>query len=213
MDKHIEVQFGKWIEEGFMLYKSNFVTLVLAAIILVALSGLTMLILLPPLTAGFILLTLRMLDGETPPPGAGTVFNGFTCFFNALLFMLIWGVVTLAGVTILGWFPVIGQLAALFFSYSLQALLIFAMFLIADRKMGFWEASTQSMDIVKADFWPFLGLTIVASVIGSIGAIAFGVGVVLTLPLAFCILSVAYRSVFTEAETTPKETPRLDNTP
>lgn len=213
MNNHVEVQFGKWIEGGFNLYKENLTTLVLAAIILVALSALTMLILMPPLTAGFILLTLRMIDRETPPPGATAIFNGFSCFFNALMFMLIWGIVMMAGFSILGWFPFIGQLASLFFCYSLQALLVFGLFLIAEQNMGFWPASTQSMDIVKANFWPFLGLTIVSSVIGGIGFIVFGVGVVLTLPIHFCIMTVAYREVFTRTNDAPKEISRLETTP
>lgn len=208
MSQPVEVPFVKWIEDGFILYKSHFATLVLAALIMLALSTLTLLILLPPLTAGIILLTLRLADGETPPPGAGAVFNGFSVFFNALLFMLIWGGVTLAGVFLMGWFPVIGQLAALFFSYSIQALLVFGMFLIADRRIGFWEASTQSMNIVKTNFWPFLGLTIVASVIGGIGAIAFGIGVIFTLPMNFCILAVAYRDVCKAAGTDMAEVKR-----
>ena len=200
MDNHVEVQFGQWIDEGFKLYKANFATLVLAALILVALSGVTMLILLPPLTAGFILLILRIMDGETPPPGPGTVFSGFSVFFNALVFMLIWGCVILLGVMIVGWVPLIGQVASVFFSYAIQALLVFGMFLIADRKMGFWEASTVSMDVVKANFWPFFGLTIVSSVIGGIGSLVFGIGVVLTLPIGFCIIAVAYRTIWgTEA--------------
>jgi uncharacterized membrane protein len=210
MNKPIEVPFGRWIEEGFSLYKSNFTTLILAALILVLLSGLTMLILLPPLTAGLILLTLRIMDGETPPPGFGAVFNGFSFFLNALLFMLVWTGVCLLGMAMVGWFPVIGHLAALFFSYALQALLVFGMFLIVDRNMGFWEASTVSMDTVKPGFWPFLGLTIVASVIGGIGAIAFGIGIVLTLPLGFCILAVAYRDIFKKTGPATEEEPRLE---
>ncbi len=213
MSTPVDVQFGKWIEDGFRLYKSNFTTLILAALVLIILSGLTLLVLLPPLTAGFILLTLRMLDGESPPPGFGDIFNGFSCFFNALLFMLIWGGIIMAGVVLVGWIPVLGQLASLFFSYAVQTLLVFGMFLIADRQMGFWEASTTSMDIVKANFWPFLGLTIVASVIGGIGAIAFGIGVFLTLPINFCILAVAYRAVFANPVTASGDSPRLETTP
>ncbi len=211
MENQVEVQFGPWIDEGVKLFKANFFTLVVAAILLVALSSLTMMILMPPLTAGFILLTLRLFDGETPPPGPGTVFSGFSVFFNALLFMLIWGVIMILGVLILGWFPLIGHVAALFFTYALQALLVFGMFLIADRNMGFWEASTTSMDVVKANFWPFLGLTIVTAVIGSLGAILLGIGIVLTLPLGFCILTVAYRAVF--GNTTDMVEEQLRTTP
>jgi uncharacterized membrane protein len=41
-----------------------------------------------------------------------------------------------------------------------------------------------------------LGFAIVSNLIGSIGAIACGIGVVFTLPIQACILTVAYRDVF-----------------
>ena len=39
-------------------------------------------------------------------------------------------------------------------------------------------------------------LSLVAGIIGSIGAIAFGIGIVFTIPIQGCILAVAYREVF-----------------
>jgi len=212
MTKRVEVQFGKWIDAGFALYRANFLTLVLAAALLVALSSLTLLILLPPLTAGFILLVLRLIDGESPPPGPAAIFNGFSCFFDALLFMLLWGIIGVTGAFILGIFPIVGQVASLFFSYALHTLLVFSMFLIAERQMNFWRASLASMAMIQENFWPFLGLTIVASVIGTIGAFLFGFGIILTLPIAFCILAVTYRAVFNASADTPPDLVRLKTT-
>jgi uncharacterized membrane protein len=62
--------------------------------------------------------------------------------------------------------------------------------------MEFWPACQQSINAVKTNFWPFFGLSAVAGFIGSIGALAFGIGIVLTLPIQGCILTVAYRDVF-----------------
>jgi uncharacterized membrane protein len=205
MNDPIEVPFGKWIDAGFSLYKANFKPLVLASLILIVLSSLTMFILLPPLTAGLIMIILKAMDGEAPPTGIGAVFNGFSCFLNSLLFMLVWTVIGMVGMAMVGWIPLIGQAAALFFSYILQALLVFGMFLIVDRKMGFWEASTVSMDTVKPGFWPFLGLTIVASVIGGIGVFFFYFGLALTLPIGFCIIAAAYRDIFKKTDPAPEE--------
>ena len=73
---------------------------------------------------------------------------------------------------------------------------MFGLFLIVDQQMQFWPASRRSIDMVKSNFWPFFGLSIVAGFIGGIGAIAFGIGVVLTIPIQGCILAVAYREVF-----------------
>jgi hypothetical protein len=53
---------------------------------------------------------------------------------------------------------------------------MFGIFLIVDKQMNFWPASMESINTVKTNFWPFFGLSAIASIIGSIGAIAFGNG-------------------------------------
>ncbi len=192
----VEVQFGQWIEQGFSLYKANFGLLVLATLVAFVLSTVTLGILAGPFFAGLLMITLRLVDGTEPPPAVGDVFGGFSCFLHSFLFVLVWFVVMLIGATLLGLVPCVGQIASVFFSYALQALLLFALFLIAEHKMDFWSASTRSIEVVKTNFWPFLALTIVVGIIGSLGAIACGIGIVFTAPIAFCVYTVAYREVF-----------------
>ena len=110
--------------------------------------------------------------------------------------MVTWGLAILIGSFILSLFPVIGQLLSLFLAYTAQAFLMFGLFLIVDKQMNFWPASQLSIQTVKTNFWPFLGLSAIASIIGSIGAIAFGIGIVLTVPIQVCILAVAYEEIF-----------------
>jgi uncharacterized membrane protein len=105
----------------------------------------------------------------------------------------------------LGWFPIIGQLLSLFFVYAAQAFLMFGLYLIVDKQMNFWPASQLSIQTVKSNFWPFFGLSAIASIIGSIGALAFGIGIVLTVPIQICILAVAYQAIFDDAS--PSSTP------
>jgi hypothetical protein len=196
----VDVKFGKWIEEGFNLYKNNFGTLVLASIIALVLTIVTIGILTGPMLAGLAIITLRLLRKEHPEPDAGKVFRGFDYFLNAFLFMLIWVIAILVGSFILQIFPVVGQLLSLFFVYAAQAFLMFGIFLIVDKQMNFWPASMESIQTVKTNFWPFLGLSTVASIIGSLGGIALGIGIVLTIPIQACILAVAYGDVFGESK-------------
>ncbi len=196
----VDVKFGEWIEEGFNLYKDNFGTLVLASVIALVLSTVTIGILVGPMIAGLVIVTLRLLRKEEPKPDAGKVFRGFDYFLNSFLFMIIWGIAILAGSFILALFPCIGQLLSPIFAYAAQAFLMFGIFLIVDKQMNFWPASLESIQTVKTNFWPFFGLSVVASIIGSLGAIAFGIGIVLTIPIQACILAVAYRDVFNEAK-------------
>lgn len=199
--QNVQVKFGDWMEGGFNLYKANFGTLVLASIFVVVISTITAGILAGPMLAGLALVTLQLLDRKEPQPEAGKVFKGFDYFLQSFLFVVVWGIGILIGSAILGVIPVIGQLAAVAFVYAAQAILMFGMFLIVDRQMEWLPASTESINIVKANFWPFFGLATVAGIIGSIGAIAFGIGVVFTIPIQGCILAVAYREVFGSSET------------
>ena len=200
-----QVKLGEWIEAGFNLYKNNFTTLVLAALIALVLSTVSIGILTGPMIAGLIIIALQLLRKTEPKPEAGAVFKGFNYFLNSFLFTLIWGIAILIGSLLLGWFPIIGQLLSLFFVYAAQAFLMFGLYLIVDRQMDFWPASQLSIQTVKTNFWPFLGLAAIASIIGSIGALAFGIGVVLTIPIQICILAVAYQEVFDDAR--PSSTP------
>ena len=196
----VEVKFIEWIEEGFNLYKNNFGTLVVAAIIALVLTTITIGILAGPMLAGLVLITLQLLRKERPEPEPGKVFRGFHYFLNAFLFLLIWGIAILVGSLILQIFPLIGQVLSVFFVYAAQAFLMFGIFLIVDKQMNFWPASMESIQTVKTNFWPFLGLSTIASIIGSLGGIALGIGIVLTIPIQVCILAVAYRDVFNEVE-------------
>ena len=192
----VEVKIGEWIEQGFNLYKNNFGTLVLASVIALVLSTLTIGLLTGPMIAGLIIIALQLLRKEQPKPDAGRVFRGFRYFLNAFLFMLIWGLAILMGSFILSLFPIIGQLLSLFLAYAAQAFLMFGLYLIVDKQMNFWPASLESIQTVKSNFWPFFGLSAIASIIGSIGAIVFGIGIVLTVPIQVCILAVAYEEIF-----------------
>jgi hypothetical protein len=199
----VEVRFGKWIEEGFNLYKDNFGTLVPAAVIALVLSTLTSGLLAGPMLAGLILITLQLLRKEEPKPDAGRVFRGFDYFLNSFLFITVWGIVIFCGSFILAFFPLIGHLLFLFFLFAAQAFLMFGMYLIVDQQLKFRSASDRSIKTVKTNFWPFFGLSAIAGIIGSMGAIVFGVGLVLTIPIQACILAVAYQEIFCETGRAP----------
>lgn len=190
-----EVKFGEWLEKGFNLYKSNFGLLVLSTLLVLLLSVISVGILAGPLTAGLFIVVLGLIDQVTPKPEAGNVFKGFSFFLNAFLFILVWGLLIFSATFILALIPCIGQIASIFLSYAMQALLMFSFLLMVDRKMDFWPASMESINIVKTNFWPFLGFGIVCSLISSLGALACGIGVIFTAPFGYCAVAVAYREI------------------
>lgn len=199
-----QVKFGEWIEKGFNLYKANFGILVLVSLIAGALSTVTLGVLAGPMMAGVLLITMSLFDSKEPKPEVGDLFKGFNYFLQTFLFVLVWGVALFIASFILGIVPCVGQLASICLVFIAEAFLMFGLFLIVDKEMDFWSASIESFNKVKTNFWPFLGLAVVASIIGAIGAIACVIGVVFTLPIQLCILTVAYREVFGGVETTTR---------
>jgi len=195
MDK-VDVKFGEWIEKGFNLYKENFGVLVLVSLIAVIVSAITVGVLAGPMAAGVLLIVFQLHDRKEPKPEVGTLLKGFDFFLNSFLFFIVWGIAIFVVSLILGLVPCIGQVASLFVVFVAHALLMFGMFLIVDRNMEFWPASVESFNMVKRNFWPFLGFSIVSNLIGSIGAVACGIGIVFTLPIQVSILMVAYREIF-----------------
>ena len=103
---------------------------------------------------------------------------------------------SIIGSTVLGIVPFFGSLLGVLFVYGLGTVVMFGIFLITEQKLDAWTAAVKSFETVKTNFWPFLGVYVVACLLSSIGFIACGVGVVLTLPIMVCILGVAYRDVF-----------------
>ena len=194
----MNVKFGEWFEKGFNLYKKDMGLLILASLVAVILGAVTFGILAGPMLGGVFLITLAIFDESEPKPDIGNVFKGFDYFLNSFLFVIIWGILIFIVSLILNFIPCIGQLASLFFIYSAQAFLMFGLFLIVDKRMDFWPASKESIDKVKTNFWPFLGFSVVTSIIGSIGVIACGIGIAITLPIQACMLTVAYRDIFNE---------------
>ena len=192
----VEVKFGEWIEDGFNLYKANLGPLVLASLLAILLSSISFGILTGPMMAGLVLVTLKILDKKQPQPSGGEVFRGFDYFLNSFLFFLVWGLIIGLGIAILTLVFCLGLVLAAPIIYGAQAFLMFGLFLIVDRKMDFWPASMESINTVKNNFWPLLGLSVVAGLIGGIGSIACGIGIFFTFPIQICILAVAYRNVY-----------------
>lgn len=195
MEGKADVKFGEWIQQGWELYRANIGVWIVASLLAIVISVATIGILSGPMMAGLIWMALAMLDRKDSKPEIGDVFKGFDCFLQSFLFCLVWGVIMLA-ISVISLIPCLGSLVVILISIVLETVLMFGLFLIVDRKMEFWPASMLSLKVVKSNFFPFLGLLVVAMLIGHVGAIACGIGVIVTMPISVCILAVAYRAVF-----------------
>lgn len=191
-----EVKINEWLLEGFELYKGHISFLIMCSLVVFIFSAVTAGILAGPLLCGLILVIFRLHDNDTEGLKYGEVLRGFQFFGASVLFVLVWGCGIGLAVALLNFIPFIGQVAALAVSAAMFSLLMFGLFLIVDKGLGFSAASMESINVVKSNPWPFIGFGSMTMVIGMIGSVLCGVGVVLTLPLQFCMLAIAYREIF-----------------
>lgn len=177
----VEVKFSEWIQQGWELYRANIGVWIVASLLAIVISFATLGILTGPLMAGLVWMALALLDKKDPKPQMGDVFKGFDYFLQSFLFFLVWGLIMLA-VSLIGLIPCIGALIVIAFSIALHTALMFGLFLIVDKKMDFWPASLSSINAVKPNFFPLLGVMVVAGLLGQVGSIACGIGVIQPFP-------------------------------
>ena len=191
--KNDSANIGAWLERGFDLYRANLDILIPASAIAVVLGLCTLGVLLGPMLVGLIAMILCLLDRNAAKPQTGDIFKGFECFVQAFLFMLVWFLIP---PFVLIWVPHIGWILSVAWKFLVLPLGIFGLFLILERNLDFWAASVESIETVRRRYWPLAAVHAVAAVFGSLGVFACGIGVVVTMPLYFCVMAVVYREVF-----------------
>ncbi|NCC53497.1 MAG: hypothetical protein EOM20_20120 [Spartobacteria bacterium] len=190
-----EVKFGVWIESGFNLFQANALMLILASLVAVALSSITFGILSGPMMAGMILIIRALQANRVPKPEVGELFKGFDFFVPSFLLYLLIGVASIVGAGILAHVFCLGPILVLLLVFVLNAMAMFAIFFIVDKRMDCIASLKAGFEIIRSNLWPFLGFGILVMAIAGAGSILCGIGSVITLPIALCILAVAYEDI------------------
>lgn len=195
------VQLEKWFKQGFELYKGSAGVLILASLLAVIVSSITLGILSGPLIAGLMMMGLRIHDRSEPAPEIGDLFKGFEHFKEAFLLSLIAFVVMILSAIVFNLVPVIGTI--LFYAVvSMVALVVwFAMGRVVEAGTPFWPAAQEAIEKIKTDLWPFLAYAVLISLAGGVGILICGVGICLTMPLLVCSVATAYRDTWSDIST------------
>jgi len=114
------------------------------------------------------------------------LFKGFDFFLPAFLLFLVVCAVMIPVSMITGPLSSIAGLVA-------GTVTMFSYFLIVERKMDFWPAIVESYNMVKENFWVYLGLYVVGWIGSALGFIACCIGIVVTAPYLSCVTVIAYR--------------------
>ena len=168
---------GLTMKQAWRLFVKDIGPLLIAGLITVALSVLTIGILAGPLTAGLYgMVMARVHEGRQPE--VGEVFNQFDRFWSFLGATLVLVIlIGLAFVTIVG-------------GFLLATIWLYVFPLMVERGMGLGEAMKTSKDmVVENGFWEHLALVLILAIIGSV---ANGALAIIAMPFTVVAVAVAY---------------------
>ncbi len=100
----------------------------------------------------------------------------------------------------------LGALLIFLAATPLTALFLLTTTLIVERKLGPWEAISQSIGALKKHFWPTVLLSFVLGLVNSAGFMMCCVGILFSFPLVQIATALVYRDLFGIDEAAPQST-------
>ncbi|WP_020528020.1 hypothetical protein [Flexithrix dorotheae] len=184
-----EVRTGFYISRAFEVFQRNAGGFIGFALVTLAINiGLSFLpiignfattIVNAPLAIGWAIVTSKILREE--PFEFGDFFKGFDLFSPLALGGFISGV-------LIG----IGLILLLIPGIYLAVGYMWVSFIIYYGKQEFWPAMEFSRKIISKNWFSFLGLGVVILLLNAAGAIVFGIGLLVTVPVSYIALYLSY---------------------
>jgi len=171
---------GKWIGEGWELVKADMGTYVLISLIFFLLNGVPFI--QGALIAGFHIYTMKKIMGR--PAEFGDLFKGFNFFIP-----------TLVAAILIGLFTFLGTLLCIIPGLVVAAMYKFTYLFIVDKRMDFWLAMEASHAVVKNDYFGFTMFLLLAVLVNILGALCCIVGLLVSIPVTFAAITVAYKEI------------------
>lgn len=166
------ISISACVSAGFAGFKKNPVAHMVSMLLVIAISSVAFGLLAGPMLVGY----MRMLKAEDEGRtiSIADVFKGFDDFVPSLLAVL------LTSITVS-----IGFMLCVLPGLLLMAMLPMAAYLVACGEKDGIAAIKRAWELVKANLLGAFLCMLVLGIIGNLGVLLCGVGVVITLPIAF----------------------------
>ncbi len=171
---------SRWLGEGWAVVRANLGNYVVISLLFFVLASVPLI--QGALIAGFHIYTMKKLMGRSAE--IGDFFKGFNFF-----------VPTLVASLLIGLFTFLGTLAFIIPGLVIAAMYKFTYLFIVDKKMDFWPAMKASHAVVRNDYFGFTMFLILAFLINVLGFLCLIVGLLVTVPLTFAAITVAYKEL------------------
>ena len=190
---------GKWISEGWEVFKKNAGISILYTFIVFAcmwaISGIAKgnefidsaltIILAPPLMAGFFIMGIKSIRGEET--SFATLFEGFKVWINLIILNLLQSIFVVVGLILL---IIPGVYLSVGYAFSIPILI--------DKKTAILQALEMSRKTVHPIWFKMFGFFLLLGLINIGGLIAMAIGLLVTVPTCIYAISSAYIDIFTD---------------
>jgi uncharacterized membrane protein len=136
-----------------------------------------------PLFMGNFIVSRKLLQGQ--PTEFRDFFAGFQYFLPLLMLSLTAGL-----------FIGIGTILFIVPGVYLVVAYMFASYLVVDRRLDFWPAMELSRHTVNPQWFSCFAFVLLLALLNLAGALLLGLGLLVTIPLAFCTVTAAYADLF-----------------
>lgn len=180
-----EINMSKWISNGWDLVMKDFGNFLLLSFVYVALLTIAFstwiigLIVAGPLTAGFFYIIFNRIRGRNFY--LGDIIKGFEVWVPAALADILISI-----------FVGLGFIFLIIPGIIISALYLFAIPLIIEKRMDFWQAMETSRKLVWRNLLEFSIFMLLLYLILFIGILLLGVGFLVALPVTFAAIAFAY---------------------
>lgn len=134
------------------------------------------------LEMGILLITLELYDQKKPRYKDILIPKGY--LFRYLIAKIVYGLIVVAGLILLIVPGIIWSLKYAFVRYF-----------IVDKGLSIKEAFSESSRITSGSKWNIFWLGILLAIINILGALAFGVGLLLSIPITIMAYAYVYRKL------------------
>ena len=189
---------GNSFNRGWAVYKKNFLPIFLATLLAFVIGGVSCGICIAPLLCGVFAMILTALRSNDAKLNVGDVFKGFQKFLPAFVACLVLGAISSIANAVLMVIPIVGWIALIVVCYAVApAVTVWSLMLVADQDASIGDAIVVPLKLLgDKRFWSVVLVSFVAGIVGGLGAIALGIGILVTLPLAYCIIAAAYEEAY-----------------
>jgi len=191
LEKDYEVEICKWFTDAWVLFKQNipgFMLITVIQIVLIYISNVFGGLLAWPLSFGYFIASTHALRSGEYPKLRHMLGQGYLLFFPLFLITIVMGACIIAGFF---FFIIPGIYIMIAFSFGSYVYLEYR-----PQNVRFWDSLMISMKMVNKHFFWITLFIICKLLLAASGLLFFGVGFLVTYPIACISVATAFNDIF-----------------